>query len=51
VAACSCNLEGFHALTLGVNVHELTWLYAERRAVDALTIYQDVAVNNHLTGL
>jgi hypothetical protein len=34
-----------------VNVNHLSWLYAERWAVNALTINKDVAVNNHLTSL
>jgi hypothetical protein len=51
VTTCSCNLERFHTLALGVNVYELTWLHAERWAVDALTVYEDVTVNNHLTCL
>jgi hypothetical protein len=34
-----------------VNVDHLSWLYAERWAVNALTINKNVAVNNHLTGL
>jgi hypothetical protein len=51
VTAGGCYLERFHALALGVNVYELTWLHAERWAVDALTVYEDVTVNNHLTCL
>jgi hypothetical protein len=32
-------------------VNQLAWLHAERGAVDTLTVYQNVAVNNHLTSL
>jgi hypothetical protein len=34
-----------------VDVDRLAWLHAERWAVNALTIYEDVTVNNHLTSL
>jgi hypothetical protein len=45
------NLERLSALALSVNVDELTWLYAERWAVNSLTIYENVTVYNHLTSL
>jgi hypothetical protein len=45
------NLERLGALALSVNMNELTWLYAERWAVDSLTIYENVTVNHHLTSL
>jgi hypothetical protein len=51
VTAGCCNLERLGSFALCVNVDELPWLYAERRAVNALTVYEDVAVHNHLAGL
>ena len=51
VSAGCCNLERLRAFALRVHVNQLTWLNAERRAVDALTVDQDVTVNNHLTSL
>jgi hypothetical protein len=29
----------------------LTWLHSERWAVDAFAVYENVTVNDHLTGL
>jgi hypothetical protein len=51
VATGSGNLEWLGAFRLSVYVDLLTWLYAERRAVYALSVYEDVAVHNHLTSL
>jgi hypothetical protein len=47
---CS-NLERFGTLALFVNVDGLSRLHTERWTVNALTIHQDVTVNNHLTSL
>jgi hypothetical protein len=51
VSSGGCDLERLHALALGVNVYKLAWLHAERWAVDALTVYEDVTVNYHLACL
>jgi hypothetical protein len=51
VTAGSCNLERLSSFRLGVDVNLLTWLYAHRWAVYALTVYEDVTVYNHLTSL
>jgi hypothetical protein len=51
VTAGCCNLERLSTFRLLVDVDLLTWLYAERWAVYALTVYEDVAVYNHLTSL
>jgi hypothetical protein len=51
VATGCGNLEWLSAFRLLVDVDLLTWLYAERWAVNALTVYEDVAVYNHLTSL
>jgi hypothetical protein len=51
VTAGSCNLERLSSFGLCVDVDLLSWLYTHRWAVNALTVYEDVAVNNHLTGL
>jgi len=34
-----------------LDMDELTWLHSERGTVDQLSIYENVAVNNHLTSL
>jgi hypothetical protein len=34
-----------------LDVDELTWLHSERGTVDKLSVYENVAVNNHLTSL
>jgi hypothetical protein len=51
VTAGSCNLERLSAFALLVNVDGLARLYSEAWTVNALTINQDVTVNNHLTSL
>jgi hypothetical protein len=51
VSTGCCNLERLGAFRLCVHVDLLTWLYAERWAVYALTVYKDVTVYNHLTSL
>jgi hypothetical protein len=51
VTAGCCNLEWLGSFALSVNVDELTWLYAERRAVNALSVYENVAVDDHLASL
>lgn len=49
-AGC-CHLEGLGALALGLDVDELTRLHAERRAVDELSVDQDVTVHDELASL
>jgi hypothetical protein len=51
VPSCSSNLERLGFLALLVHVNQLTWLYAERWAVNALSVNKDVTVNNKLTSL
>jgi hypothetical protein len=51
VSASSCNLERLGLFALLVNVNQLTWLHAERWAVDALTVNKDVTVHNQLSCL
>jgi hypothetical protein len=51
VSTGSGNLERLGSFALCVNVDELAWLDAERWAVDALSVYEDVAVHNHLASL
>jgi hypothetical protein len=51
VSSSSCNLERFGLFTLLVNVNQLTWLHAERWAINALSVNKDVTVNNQLTCL
>jgi hypothetical protein len=51
VTARSRNLERLGAFALLVNVDGLTWLHAEARTVDSLTVHQNVTVNNHLACL
>jgi hypothetical protein len=51
MSSSSCNLEGLGLFALLVNVNQLTWLHAERWAVDALSVNKDVTVNNKLTCL
>jgi hypothetical protein len=51
VTAGCCNLERFGAFALLVYVDGLTRLYAETWTVDSLAIYQNVAVNHHLSRL
>jgi hypothetical protein len=51
VTTGSCNLERLSAFALLVDVDHLTWLDSEGRPVNALTINEDVAVNNQLTSL
>jgi hypothetical protein len=46
VSSSSCNLEWLGLFALLVNVNQLTWLHAERRAVNSLTVNKDVAVHN-----
>jgi hypothetical protein len=51
VTAGSCDLKRLGDFALRVNVNHLARLYAERWAVNALTVNQNVAVNNHLACL
>jgi hypothetical protein len=51
VSSCCCNLERLGLFALLVHVNQLTWLYAERWAVNALSVNKDVTVHNKLTGL
>jgi hypothetical protein len=51
VATCCCNLEWLGAFRLSVDVDLLSWLYAERWAVNTLAVDEDVTVYNHLTSL
>jgi hypothetical protein len=46
VSTSGCYLERLSLFALSVHVNQLTWLYAERRAVYSLSINQNVAVNN-----
>src|SRR3546814_698530 len=45
------DLEGLEALALGLHVHQLARLHAERRAVDELAVDEDVAVHDELACL
>src|SRR5690554_449206 len=51
VTAGRSNLERLHALAARVNGDQLAGLDAERRAVDTLSVNDDVAVHDHLAGL
>jgi hypothetical protein len=51
VTTGGCNLERLSSLGLGVDVNLLSRLDTHRWAVNALTVYEDVAVHNHLTCL
>src|SRR5690606_15505420 len=51
VATGGGNLERLHAFAASVNGNQLAGLDAERRAVDALSVNDDVAVHDHLASL
>src|SRR6478609_923036 len=51
VSAGCCNLERRHGLAAAVNVDQLALADAERRAVNADAVNEDVAVHNQLAGL
>ena len=51
MTAGSRDLEGLSALALGLDVDELTRLHTERRAVDELSVDEDVAMHDHLARL
>ena len=51
VNTLSGDLEGDRGLRLGLDLDGLTGLHAEGGAVDDLAVNEDVAVNDHLTGL
>src|SRR5690606_28829211 len=51
VTAGRCDLERLEALRLRLDVDELTRLHAEGRAIDELTVDEDVAVPDQPAGL